>query len=146
MTEQQKQKRRAWWVRYRQTAKGPAVTKTAAARYRQTAKGRAAHRAEQARYHQTVKGRAVQKAGQARYRLTVKSKASRLRWRVAHPERYAAHRAVTEAVRRGTLVRASRCASCDKRRKTMAHHYRGYALRQQLEVEWLCAPCHAEEH
>lgn len=50
---------------------------------------------------------------------------------------------VSEALRRGTLHRASRCSACGKAKKLHAHHA-DYA--KPLDVQWLCAACHMAEH
>jgi hypothetical protein len=72
--------------------------------------------------------------------------------RVVSPEKVSARRKVREALRDGLLVIASACQKCshspppgrDGRRTLHAHHHNGYD--KPLDVEWICAVCHAEEH
>lgn len=61
------------------------------------------------------------------------------RFKAAHPEKYAAHRAVALAVRRKKLIRPEFCESCLKRCKVQAHHD-DYS--KPLVVDWLCRACH----
>lgn len=58
-----------------------------------------------------------------------------------------AHSALTKAVRDGVLVRPDRCELCGSARKPIsAHHYKGYAKRYWLTVQWLCRACHGKAH
>lgn len=73
---------------------------------------------------------------------------STARWRRRNPGKVKAHEVVRKAIRAGVLVRPSRCTACHKipkRRKDgrsgMHAHHRNH--RKPLEVDWLCAPCHA---
>lgn len=62
------------------------------------------------------------------------------RWRENHPDRYAAHIAVGNAVRSGALVKKP----CEKCGSTQVHaHHDDYS--KPLEVRWLCPEHHAEE-
>lgn len=62
-----------------------------------------------------------------------------------------ARRAVRHAIKMGRLVRPEICLKCGKnpgrgadgRQLIQGHHYKGYDY--PLDVEWLCAKCHAEE-
>ena len=47
------------------------------------------------------------------------------------------------AIRRGEVVRPTRCSRCGEQRKIHAHHP-DYS--RPLYVEWLCTLCHGEEH
>lgn len=62
---------------------------------------------------------------------------------VRHPEKQRAWRAVYRAVRRGDLIRPAACESCGSEGRIQAHHD-DYS--KQLEVRWLCQPCHADLH
>jgi hypothetical protein len=68
--------------------------------------------------------------------------ASISRWGERYPERIAAHKAVQQAVKAGTLER-SPCASCGSTKAVHAHH-EDYT--RPLDVTWLCHPCHIEHH
>lgn len=65
------------------------------------------------------------------------------------PIKHRARRQVRTAIERGHLVKPGRCDECDRdpgagrdgRSLLHAHHHRGYA--HPLDVEWLCAGCHA---
>jgi hypothetical protein len=82
-------------------------------------------------------------------------------WVERNPERRAAHTrhhdeknppkararsAVRTAVRRGKLVKPSDCERCGTptERHDLHGHHDDYS--KPLEVEWLCAPCHAAVH
>jgi len=60
------------------------------------------------------------------------------RWRSENPEKYAAHRVVAEAIRRGEIEKKP-CEDCGSPR-VHAHHD-DYA--KPLQVRWLCALHHA---
>lgn len=62
-------------------------------------------------------------------------------WRKADIRRGRAHRAVTNAVRSGKLVRQP-CERCGEI-KSLAHHE---DYDKPLEVVWLCQPCHKQRH
>lgn len=77
------------------------------------------------------KGRAVNRKAVARYKQR-------------HPEKAAAHAAVKEALRTGTLVRPQTCEhpGCNSRR--LDAHHSDYSL--PLAVTWLCKTHHRERH
>ena len=54
-----------------------------------------------------------------------------------------AHRAVSNAIARGRLIRPDKCSHCQKECKPEAHHddYDKF-----LEVRWLCRSCHCKLH
>ena len=53
----------------------------------------------------------------------------------------AAHRAVTRAIKNGTLVRPDVCSKCGKNRGApIEGHHEDYS--KPLSVEWLCSVCH----
>jgi len=64
------------------------------------------------------------------------------KYRENNKEKYAAHYAVAQALIHGTLIRPSSCR-CGNRGRLEAHH-EDYA--KQLEVDFLCVPCHKEKH
>lgn len=63
------------------------------------------------------------------------------RYKEQHPERRAAHIAVSNATRDGKL-RKMDCAFCGSS-ETVAHHH-DYS--KPLDVTWLCTPCHQRFH
>lgn len=62
-------------------------------------------------------------------------------WRAEDRRRAAAHSAVARAIRSGELVRQP-CVRCGEQ-KSLAHHE---DYDKQLDVVWLCQPCHKERH
>ena len=63
-------------------------------------------------------------------------------YRHEHPERYAAHSAVNNAIRGGKLEKGP-CAFCARDDRVEAHHH-DYS--KPLDVTWLCSPCHRRFH
>jgi hypothetical protein len=57
--------------------------------------------------------------------------------------KFAAQRAVQNAVRRGDLIRPGECERCGAEGALDAHHA-DYA--RKLDVDWLCRSCHRKEH
>jgi hypothetical protein len=57
--------------------------------------------------------------------------------------KYGARIAVMRAIQSGRLTRPDKCGSCGGACKPDAHH-RDYS--KPLEVDWMCAKCHGEEH
>jgi hypothetical protein len=62
-------------------------------------------------------------------------------WRLADKRRGVAHRAVSRAIKRGTLVRVP-CVKCNNE-KSFAHHE---DYDKPLDVIWLCQVCHSKRH
>ena len=62
-------------------------------------------------------------------------------WRKRNPEKWAAHKALSLAIRAGKIVRPSHCACGDT--NPQAHHD-DYS--KALEGRWFCSACHAREH
>lgn len=62
-------------------------------------------------------------------------------WRSEDKRRQKAHSAVSNAIKKGTLVRQP-CERCNCE-KTVAHHD-DYDF--PLDVMWLCQPCHKQRH
>lgn len=60
-------------------------------------------------------------------------------FKVANPEKAAAHRAVQAALRSGLLVRPSSCQRCPRICVPHGHH-EDYS--KPLVVDWLCRACH----
>lgn len=53
--------------------------------------------------------------------------------------------AIYEAVRDGRVLRSRSCSECLKYCKPDAHHHKGYARENWLNVKWLCEKCHAAQ-
>ena len=104
-------------------------------------------RVYQKAYGATERGRAAQRARAATYAATAHGKAtesaSTKKWHQDNPEKAAAHRSVSNAVRREKLVRPPSCSTCENTKHLRAHHD-DYA--KPLDVRWLCAPCHSAHH
>ena len=62
-------------------------------------------------------------------------------WRQEDGRRTRAHSAVSNAIRRGLLVRLP-CVRCGDE-KSLAHHE---DYDKPLDVMWLCQPCHKQRH
>ena len=62
-------------------------------------------------------------------------------WGRKNPEKRRAHLAVRRAIQKGILVRSA-CEVCGETKNVHGHH-RDYA--RKLDVQWLCAKCHARE-
>jgi len=85
-----------------------------------------------------------------RYKKTESGKAviqkSRKKWINKNPEARSAHVILGNAVKNGRIKKPHNCSRCGKyerSRKIHAHHH-DYAL--PLDVTWLCAQCHTDEH
>jgi len=64
--------------------------------------------------------------------------------RKKYPEKVKARNAVSNAIRDGRLEKKP-CIVCGET-KAQAHHHKGYDKDNQLDVQWLCRPCHGKEH
>jgi predicted alpha/beta-hydrolase family hydrolase len=64
-------------------------------------------------------------------------------WRSNNPEKYKAHSAVSYALRSGRLIKPGKCERCSRTYGLHAHHD-DYS--RQLDVMWLCVPCHHQRH
>ena len=60
------------------------------------------------------------------------------------PEKRRARAAVTAALADGFLAKPKACARCDKRTAILAAHHWDY--REELDIRWLCRPCHVIVH
>jgi hypothetical protein len=67
------------------------------------------------------------------------------RWEAANPDKHRAQRAVRQAVATGRLEKPDACQRCSKPCAPRALHGHHTDYSQPLEVEWLCAACHAQE-
>ncbi len=59
-------------------------------------------------------------------------------------EKQTARNKVTVALKQGKIYKRN-CAICDNQ-KSEAHHYKGYAKENWLEIQWLCGKHHNQEH
>jgi hypothetical protein len=94
------------------------------------------------KYREYIRGRASTDEGKAqkaakRIRNKEKHVAWTQEWRKRNPEKYKAERAVTNAIKSGSLVRKP-CGICGEPRSE-AHHD---DYTKPLEVRWLCAKHH----
>jgi hypothetical protein len=62
------------------------------------------------------------------------------------PEKYRARYTLTNAVREGKIDKPSNCEDCREEFPTRRIHGHHSDYSKPLEVEWLCAPCHATRH
>lgn len=89
--------------------------------------------AARAAYAETERGREV-------------SAEAKRKWQQNNQEKRAAHVILGNAVRDGKIEKPSTCQRCKEptySRRLHAHHH-DYA--KPLDVEWICAKCHREEH
>lgn len=86
----------------------------------------------------------VDKRKETGYLRTAEYKAMSKRWRQENRDQYAARNATHYAIRMGKLVRRP-CGVCGEE-PTDAHHHKGYAKENRLEVVWLCKPHHQAIH
>ena len=80
-------------------------------------------------YRESPRGRAVMAKAQAREK-------------VVHAEKIKARYHVANALRDRRLKRAERCEKCGAGGRVHAHHHKGYAPENVLNVLWLCLTCH----
>jgi hypothetical protein len=82
-----------------------------------------------------------------RYQATDAGKASMLnarkKWLKQNPEKRAAHNLLNGAVKSGKVVKPKVCQECGASGRIHGHH-EDYS--KPLEVDWLCANCHAKRH
>lgn len=90
------------------------------------------------------------RAGNDRYATTLDGKAScaaaKAKWALENPEKRAAHHALKNAIRSGSIEKPKECSRCGNipRRRDLHGHHEDYE--KPLEVEWICAKCHTGEH
>ena len=53
---------------------------------------------------------------------------------------------VSNAIKRGLLVKPTNCSQCNESKRIQAHHYLGYAKEHRLDIIWLCEMCHRKTH
>jgi hypothetical protein len=128
---------RAYKTAWKKTPKGRASEK----RYQRSSKRRESN----ARYREgnREKIRAGNRAASRRhYKKNRPKLLERQRHRrKAHPEEGRAHRMVGDALFFGLLKKPKKCEDCGESRSLQAHHEDHW---KPLDVDWLCAPCHAE--
>ena len=78
-----------------------------------------------------------------RSRGSRKSLSDLRKYRSKNPAKYAAHRAITNGVKYGRIIRGESCETCGATGSIHGHHD-DYS--KQLEVRWLCAVCHHQWH
>jgi len=81
-----------------------------------------------------------------RARCVEKQKKYQRRYEENHPERMAARRALSNAVVRGAVKKPSRCDTCGKRKNVRDIHGHHTDYSKPLDVMWLCARCHTDQH
>ena len=64
------------------------------------------------------------------------------KWRKENPDKYAAHMILNNGIRNGSVERGD-CERCGSGENIHGHH-KDYS--EPLNVNWLCAVCHKEEH
>jgi hypothetical protein len=65
--------------------------------------------------------------------------------RARHPEHKKARQAVYEAIKRGDLLKPTRCEDCGQEKPLQGHH-ESYEKEHWLEVRWVCRKCHRKIH
>lgn len=80
-----------------------------------------------------------------RYRIRhfEKIRAASAIWRSMNQEKRKAHQAIRSAVKAGRIIKPVECQCCGSVKPLQAHHH-DYSM--PLDVQWLCAACHAKEH
>lgn len=79
----------------------------------------------------------------AKSRTRIKTYEETHKWRKENPEKYKAHYAVNNALKKGNLIKAEACVLCNSKKKLEAHHA-DYS--KPLNVVWLCKDCHIKIH
>ena len=82
------------------------------------------------RYQQTEAGRSSMRE-------------SRKKWTQQNPEKRAAHLILNNRLRSGQIEKPSNCQDCGASGRIHGHHH---DYTRPLDVEWLCASCHAKRH
>lgn len=60
-----------------------------------------------------------------------------------NPEKVRSHNRVNKAVRSGRLIKPNECENCGRSDARLeGHHHKGYEPPNDLDVQWLCRPCH----
>lgn len=63
-------------------------------------------------------------------------------YRRENPKKYAAHKAVNNAIKGGRIIKGTKCEICEDTR--VVGHHDDYD--KELEVRWLCQACHIAWH
>lgn len=84
-------------------------------------------------YRQTPKGKkATKKVGK--------------KWRKNNPEKKKAHYILNYAVEIGKIIKPETCSKCGRTDCKIESHHISYAKGRELDVIWLCVPCHVKLH
>lgn len=82
-----------------------------------------------------------------KYQATPEGKASmgkaRKKWLDTNPEKRAAHVILNNRIRDGHIEKPDTCQECGDGGRIHGHH-EDYS--KPLEIDWLCATCHAKRH
>ena len=70
---------------------------------------------------------------------------SREKWLERNPQKRKAQVYLGNAVRDGRIFKPSICSHCGQEKRIQGHHW-SYDREHWLDVVWLCAACHGEEH
>lgn len=65
-------------------------------------------------------------------------------WRTRSKIKEQAHNRVSRAVAAGRIIKPESCEQCGTDERSIHAHHDDYA--KQLDVRWLCAPCHQQWH
>jgi len=95
-------------------------------RYQNDPRVRERHR----RYQKTEAGRASMRKSQKK-------------WVSNNPEKRAAHLILNNSLRRGEITKPDSCQDCGRTGRIHGHHH---DYTKPIDVEWLCANCHADRH
>jgi hypothetical protein len=108
----------------------------------------AEHRARAAEKRRRYDGarRISRKARDQEQREARRERARAYQTTPAYRFKAAARRALHRAIAAGKVVRPAACQGCGAQGHLEAHHHRGYEREHRLDVLWLCARCHGEEH
>lgn len=68
------------------------------------------------------------------------------RERKANPKIFKARKALTGAVERGAVLKPTSCEDCERELEARLIHGHHADYSRPLDVEWLCARCHATRH
>lgn len=66
------------------------------------------------------------------------------RYKKENPDRIRAGKKLCVAIKRGRIIRPTRCGQCSKTCTPQGHHHAGYE--RWDDVQWLCAVCHVAAH
>ncbi len=107
---------------------------------------RECHIAEVTRRYHLDPEPAKERVKKHRQRNPESSTTNTRRWRELYPEKYLAHKAVRNALRRGDLKKPDHCASCETQLPAQQIHGHHDDYTKPLEVIWVCHECHMELH